>query len=73
MKKFAPTLIAVAALLGLGLNLHSQGILPKSPIDKLRAIKAKNDEIIKTQNATLEKLDELDKQAEQMRFFVKRG
>lgn len=73
MKKFAPTLIAVAALLGLGLNLHSQGIAPKSPLDKLRATKAKNDEIIKAQAATLEKLDELDKQAEQMRFFVKRG
>ena len=73
MKKFAPAIIAISALLGLGVNLHSQGILPKTPVQKLKEIKAKNDEIIKTQNATLEKLDELDKQAEQMRFFVKRG
>jgi len=73
MKKFSPAIIAVAALLGLAVNLHSQGILPKSPVEKLRAFKAKNDEIIKAQGATLEKLDELDKQAEQMRFFVKRG
>lgn len=73
MKKFAPALIAVAALLGLAVNLHSQGVTPKSPIEKLRTLKAKNEEIIKAQTATLEKLDELDKQAEQMRFFVKRG
>ena len=73
MKKFAPTLIAVSALLGLALNLHSQGILPKTPVQKLHELKAKNDEIIQKQNTTLEKLDELDKQAEQMRFFVKRG
>ena len=73
MKKFAPALIAVSALLGLAVNLHSQGILPKSPVQKLRELKTKNDEIIKAQTVTLEKLDELDKQAEQMRFFVKRG
>ncbi len=73
MKKFAPALIAVSALLGLAVNLHSQGILPKPPVQKLRELKTKNDEIIKAQTATLEKLDELDKQAEQMRFFVKRG
>jgi len=73
MKKFAPTLIAVSALLGLAVNLHSQGILPKTPVQKLRELKAKNDEIIQKQAATLEKLDDLDKQAEQMRFFVKRG
>jgi len=73
MKKFAATLIAVSALLGLAVNLHSQGILPKTPVQKLRELKAKNEEIIQKQNVTLEKLDELDKQAEQMRFFVKRG
>lgn len=73
MKKFAPAIIAVAALLGLAVNLHSQGILPKSPVEKLRGFKAKNEEIIKAQAATLEKLDEIDKQAEQMRFFSKRG
>lgn len=73
MKKFAPALLAVSALLGLAVNLHSQGILPKTPVQKLRDLKTKNDEIIKAQTVTLEKLDELDKQAEQMRFFVKRG
>jgi len=73
MKKFAPAIIAVSALLGLVVNLHSQGLVPKTPVQKLRDIKAKNEEIIKAQNATLEKLDEVDKQAEQMRFFSKRG
>jgi hypothetical protein len=72
MKTSAPTLIALAALLALAVNLHSQGILPKSPIDQLKALKAKNAELIEKQTATLQKLDEMDKQAEQLRFFSKR-
>ena len=72
MKLTAPKLIAVAALLALAVNLHSQGIAPKSPLDKLKDIKAKNAELIEKQTATLQKLDEIDKAAEQLRFFVKR-
>ncbi|MEI9894474.1 MAG: hypothetical protein WDN28_11465 [Chthoniobacter sp.] len=73
MKATAPTLIAIAALLGLAVNLHSQGILPKTPVETLRTLKAKNDELIEKQKATLLKLDEMDKAAEQMRFFSKRS
>jgi hypothetical protein len=73
MKTSTPTLIAGIALFALALNLHSQGILPRTPIDQLKALKAKNAELIETQKATLQKLDELDKAAEQMRFFSKRS
>jgi len=73
MKASAPTVIAIAALLGLAVNLHSQGILPKSPVERLREIKAKNDEQIEKQKADLLKLDEMDKAAEQLRFFSKRS
>ena len=73
MKTNASALIAAAVLLGLALNLHSQGILPKGPVDRLRDLKAKNAEIIDQQNATLNKLDDLDKQADQLRIFSKRS
>jgi hypothetical protein len=72
MKTSAPTLIALGALLALAVNLHSQGILPKSPIDQLKALKEKNAVLIDQQTATLQKLDEMDKAAEQLRFFTKR-
>jgi len=65
--------IVVAAVLGFAANLHSQGILPKSPVDRLKEMKAKNADLIEKQKATLTKLDEMDKQAEQMRFLVKRS
>ena len=74
MKNIAPFLIVVtAALLALGANLHSQAPLPKTPLEQLRALKAKNIEMIEKQQATLLKLDETDKQAEQVRFLGKRG
>jgi hypothetical protein len=73
MKLTAPKICAIGALLALAVNLHSQGIAPKSPLDKLKDIKAKNAEQIDKQTATLQKLDEIDKAAEQLRFFAKRS
>ena len=73
MKTTTPTLLILAALLGLAVNLHSQGVTPKSPVERLRDLKAKNDEIIEKQKAALLKMDEMDKQAEQLRFFSKRS
>jgi len=73
MKATTPTLIAIAALLGLAVNLHSQGIAPKPPVDRVREVKTKNAELIEKQKATLLKLDEIDKAAEQIRFFSKRS
>ena len=39
----------------------------------LEALKAANDEILKQQTATLEKLDEIEKAANEMRIYSKRG
>jgi hypothetical protein len=39
----------------------------------LQGIKAANDEILKQQTATLEKLDELEKAANELRIYSKRG
>jgi len=73
MKTTTPFLFIVAALFGLAVNLHSQGVTPKSSVDRLRDVKARNEEIIEKQKAALLKLDEMDKQAEQLRFLSKRG
>jgi hypothetical protein len=39
----------------------------------LQAMKAANDEILKQQAATLQKLDEMEKAAQEMRIYSKRG
>jgi hypothetical protein len=39
----------------------------------LQAMKAVNDEILKQQAATLEKLDEIEKAAQELRIYSKRG
>ncbi len=39
----------------------------------LQAVKAANDEILKQQEATLQKLDEMEKTAQEIRIYSKRG
>lgn len=73
MKKVAIFHVAVAGLLALAMNLHSQSALPKSPVEQLKALKAKNAEIIEQQKAALLKLDEMEKQADQIRLLGKRS
>ena len=45
----------------------------QTTLKALQAIKAANDEILKQQTATLEKLDELEKAANEIRIYTKRG
>ena len=42
-------------------------------ITELLELKAQNDEILKQQQAALDQLDELQREAEQLRIFSKRG
>jgi len=42
-------------------------------IKQLQELKAQNDEILKQQQAALEALDEIQKEAEQLRIYSKRG
>ena len=42
-------------------------------IKQLQELKAQNDEILKQQQAALEALDEMQKEAEQLRIYSKRG
>ena len=45
----------------------------QTTLKALQAIKAANDEILKQQTATLEKLDEIEKAANEIRVYSKRG
>jgi hypothetical protein len=45
----------------------------QTAIKALQAIKAANDEILSQQKAALEKLDEMEKAANELRIYTKRG
>lgn len=45
----------------------------QATLKALQAIKAANDEILKQQAATLEKLDEIEKAAQEIRIYTKRS
>ena len=45
----------------------------QTTLKALQALKAANDEILKQQAATLEKLDEIEKAANELRIYSKRG
>jgi len=45
----------------------------QTALKALQAIKAANDEILRQQAATLEKLDEIEKAANELRIYSKRG
>ena len=46
---------------------------PQGALKTLQALKAANDEILKQQAATLVKLDEIEKAANEIRIYTKRG
>ena len=45
----------------------------QTTLKALQAMKAANDEILKQQAATLQKLDEIEKAAQEIRIYTKRG
>lgn len=67
------TATVCGAFLISGARLNSQEVALKSPLDPLLALKASNAELLKKQEASLKKLEELKKQAEQLRIFTKRA
>jgi hypothetical protein len=73
MKKLPSFLTVIAALLALGANLHSQSVLPKSPGEQLKTLKARNTALLEQQKQTLLKLEELEKMADQIRLLAKRS
>jgi hypothetical protein len=73
MKTLTISALGALCIFATTLPLHSQGAAPKSPIQQLQEIKAKNALQIEKQTATLQKLEELAKQAEQLKFLAARS
>ena len=71
-----PIVVQAAALPVTSTSSSAQGVVVSSipdAIKLLEKIKADNDEVLAKQKAALEKLDELQDAADQLRIFSKRG
>ena len=74
MKNFLSHLLNAAAVFALTATLHSQAPgAARTPLQQAQALKAKNQELIEKQKQTLDKLDELEKAAAQLKIFGKRS
>jgi hypothetical protein len=60
-----------AAILWCGAPLHSQAPKP-APLDQLKTLKDKNEKLLDQQTKTLQALDDLLKNAQQLRIFARR-
>jgi tRNA A37 N6-isopentenylltransferase MiaA len=67
--------LGAALLLVGGTTLHSQqsGTAPRSVPQALQEMRARNQKLLEQQAATLQKLDELEKNAAQLRVFARRS
>ncbi|PYL48656.1 MAG: hypothetical protein DMF40_04005 [Verrucomicrobia bacterium] len=65
----APTTAAAAA----PAEAAKEQVETAANIKELQELKVQNDEILKQQQAALDQLDQLQKEAEQLRVFSKRG
>lgn len=73
MKTSLTLALSATALFVLASDLHSQApAAPKSPLEILQTMKAKNQELLEKQAQTLQKLDELEKESVQLKAFGKR-
>ena len=73
MKTFFSLTLSATALFALALKLHSQApAAPKTPLQIIEAMKAKNAELLEKQAATLLQLDDLEKASGQLKTFGKR-
>ena len=75
MKAIALSLVITASIsLGAG-NLRSQqaAAIPKNGAEALAAARVANQKLIERQTATLKQLEELEKNAQQLRIFAARN
>jgi len=73
MKTLLSLTLSAVALFAFALDLHSQApVAPATPLQILQAMKAKNQQLIEKQTQTLQKLDELEKEADQIKTLAKR-
>jgi len=65
--------LVLAAVLVFSAKLHSQAPGDKTPLQTAYGLRDKNKEIIDKQTQTLQKLDDLEKAASQVKAFSKRS
>jgi hypothetical protein len=74
MKRIAFLVLVAAFALGLGARVHSQApAAPKTVLQQLQVMKGQNQLHLEKQTALLLKLEELNKEASQVKFLAKRG
>ena len=76
MNRFLLTAVAVAVLMGSQSGLFAQepaSVSQKTALERLAVLKTANAELLKKQQETLQKLDELKLQADQLRIMTKRS
>ncbi len=75
MKTYLLTIGAACAAFFVTAQLHSQApaAAAKTPLELLQTMKAQNQTLLEKQTATMVKLDELQKDAAQIRFMAKRS
>ena len=73
MKTFTIFLWSAVAIIGLGGSLQSQNAPAKSPLEALQTLKTQNAALLEKQAATLLKLDDVAKEAQQIKFLGKRS
>jgi len=73
MNRSSIFILSVAAVLGMAVHVRSQAPGPKSPVQQIQEMKAVNKTTLEKQTALLLQLDELQKQAAQIKFLAKRG
>lgn len=74
MKTLGILALSLTAALALSAQLQSQiPAAPKTPLQVLQEMKVKNGQLLEKQAATLTRLDELQKQAAQLRFVAARS
>ena len=74
MKTSTVSALIAVCIFAFGAHLYSQTpATPKTPVQQLQEIKAANTRQLERQAATLLKLDELQKAAQQIKFLGKRA
>ena len=73
MKTLTLFLWSAAAIFAISGPLHSQNAPAKTPLEALQTLKTQNNALLEKQAATLLKLDEIAKEAQQIKFLGKRS
>ena len=75
MKTYLLTIAAACGTFLATAQLHSQApaAAAKTPLELLQTMKTQNQTLLEKQTATMVKLDELHKEASQIRFMAKRS